>query len=854
MRHSRLRRREHHRAGERLPVLHRGRGFRADDAGAARSRAAARAHPDRNLRPRAAETAAEGVRLAGDPLARDGGWRDRGGRWPGGRRRPLRRRSRRRSRRSARRMPSVDHDNPLAEVYEDQLFAADLVVLNKTDLLDDAGARAARPRSPHCCRARSRWCAAREGKLDPAVLLGLGAAAEDDLAARPSHHDALDGAHEHDDFESFVVPLAEIDDPAALLARLQRAAELRTACCASRDSPRCAARRCGWRSRASARGSASITTARGRRATARAGHVVVIGQTGLDRDGIGAAIRGLIRCTCWSAKPARWTTTEAAVDLGHAPADIVFLSFSDSDLGAAAAAWQAMPAPKPTLRLANLARLRHPMSVDRYVEQVIAHARCVIVRLLGGLDYWRYGCDELFSVCRERGIALALLPGDARDDARLAALSTVDGGVLARLDAYLREGGPDNVARALRYAAHLGGLADDSGAAGDRRSRLRRACVRRRADRCRSARRRSCSIARICWPAIWHRSRRWPQALDGARPRRARDLRRQPQGRRHRRLRCRHAARLAPGGGAERDRVLGAARRRRGIAAGRGRRAGAATACWRAARARRGRRRRAASSPADLAMQVVLPELDGRLPPRAIGFKAEQAPLPGLDFARTVLEPDADGIALAADRAAGWARLAATPRAARRLAIVLSDYPGAGGGQVGARGRAGHVREPRRHPAAAARGRLRDAPPIDPSALAQAAPAAFLTVAQYRNLLSELAGGVSRARSLRPGARRRTIPRCATARSRCRSCAPGNVILAVQPDRGCAPRPPRRLPRSGHAAAPRLCRLPSLAAPRRGDRRAGASRHARHAGMAAGQGGGAVRVAARRARCCAGCR
>ena len=70
---------------------------------------------------------------------------------------------------------------------------------------------------------------------------------------------------------------------------------------------------------------------------------------------------------------------------------LLFLSFSDSDLGAAAAAWQAMGADRPTLRLASLARLRHPMSVDMYVEQVIAHARCVVVRLLGGLDYWQYG-------------------------------------------------------------------------------------------------------------------------------------------------------------------------------------------------------------------------------------------------------------------------------------------------------------------------------------------------------------------------------------------------------------------------------------------------------------------------------
>ena len=67
--------------------------------------------------------------------------------------------------------------------------------------------------------------AVQEGRVDADVLLGLGAAAEDDLAQRPSHHDALDGAHEHDDFESFVVSVPEIGDPADLLARLQAVAE-----------------------------------------------------------------------------------------------------------------------------------------------------------------------------------------------------------------------------------------------------------------------------------------------------------------------------------------------------------------------------------------------------------------------------------------------------------------------------------------------------------------------------------------------------------------------------------------------------------------------------------------------------
>src|SRR5687768_17234132 len=96
--------------------------------------------------------------------------------------------------------------------------------------------------------------------------------------------------------------------------------------------------------------------------------------------------------------------TERAVDLGQTPGDVVILSFSDSDLSAAALAYAHEKPDLPTLRLASLKQLRHPLSVDLYAEQVVAHARFVMVRCLGGLDYWRYGIDRIFGCCREAGI------------------------------------------------------------------------------------------------------------------------------------------------------------------------------------------------------------------------------------------------------------------------------------------------------------------------------------------------------------------------------------------------------------------------------------------------------------------
>src|SRR6516225_1804201 len=134
---------------------------------------------------------------------------------------------------------------------------------------------------------------------------------------------------------------------------------------------------------------------------------------------------------------ARLDESETAVDLAQSPADVVVLSFSDSDLSALAEAWRQSPGALPTLRLASLKRLKHPMSVDLYLDRVVSAARAVVVRCLGGLEYWRYGIERLAALARDRGILLAALPGDDRADPRLAAYSTLPPAALARLDDYL---------------------------------------------------------------------------------------------------------------------------------------------------------------------------------------------------------------------------------------------------------------------------------------------------------------------------------------------------------------------------------------------------------------------------------
>ncbi|WP_181704195.1 cobalamin biosynthesis protein CobW [Chthonobacter albigriseus] len=119
---------------------------------------------------------------------------------------------------------SVEHDNPLEEVYEDQLLCADLVVLNKSDLLDAAEITRVTGEITGALPRAVKLVSTEEGRIDPALLLGIAAAAEDDLANRPSHHDA-EPDHDHDDFDSFVVDLPASADPAALIDRLKSAAE-----------------------------------------------------------------------------------------------------------------------------------------------------------------------------------------------------------------------------------------------------------------------------------------------------------------------------------------------------------------------------------------------------------------------------------------------------------------------------------------------------------------------------------------------------------------------------------------------------------------------------------------------------
>jgi cobaltochelatase CobN len=368
-----------------------------------------------------------------------------------------------------------------------------------------------------------------------------------------------------------------------------------------------------------------------------------------------------------------------AVDLDQSPADVVFLSFTDSDLASFAAAWESADEPDLSLRLANVALLKHPFSVDLHAEKVCAKARFILVRLLGGMDYWRYGVDELAALARARNIPLAIVPGDRVEDARLDAASTLGDADLRQIWRYFEEGGPDNLRACRRFIASLLGAPTPApppqpvAAFGFYEKGSRPAAAQ--APRALIVFYRSIFLAADAAPidalaealaargfavaSVYVTSLK-DAAIEATL---ARLLAQSPPD--VILNATAFSARVDDDGGVL-DRadapVLQVVL------------AGATRAQWTGAT--RG------LSAADLAMNVVLPEIDGRILTRAISFKEETQRSQRLEFTRIAHAPADDRIAYAADLASAWAKLRRKPARERIIACVLSDYP-AKGGRVG---------------------------------------------------------------------------------------------------------------------------------------------------------------------------
>jgi cobaltochelatase CobN len=155
------------------------------------------------------------------------------------------------------------------------------------------------------------------------------------------------------------------------------------------------------------------------------------------------------------AQPGEVTDGSEAVDLGQTPAELIVITAADTELAALAEARAELGDEAPDLRLASLMHLTHPMSVDLYLDNTATKAHLVIARVLGGEGYWPYGLEQFAARLTEAGVAFAALPGDDKPDEALWRISTVERADWEALWAYFVEGGPENAANALRLAHAL---------------------------------------------------------------------------------------------------------------------------------------------------------------------------------------------------------------------------------------------------------------------------------------------------------------------------------------------------------------------------------------------------------------
>ncbi|MBB4211512.1 cobaltochelatase CobN subunit [Rhodothalassium salexigens DSM 2132] len=391
------------------------------------------------------------------------------------------------------------------------------------------------------------------------------------------------------------------------------------------------------------------------------------------------------------------------VDPGQSPADIVVISANDSELAALAEAHARLGPDAPSLRLARADWLAHPYSIDLYLDATLTRSRLVIARLLGGRAYWSYGLEQCVERLADAGVAFAALPGDDKADDDLAAHSSVDPAHWHALWGYLVEAGPENAANFLRLAGHMLGR----GARPADAVPLLRAGVYRPGQGVGdlAALRARWVDGRPVAAIVFYRALLQGAGLApiDALAQALADQGLNPLPIYVTSLKDPVAAAIVERlfADAPPDVVLNATSfaiakpqdpGSAGAGGGVGTGAGARTAtvldapgapvlqivlsamsrdAWETGD--RG------LSARDIAMNVALPEVDGRVLARAIGFKGELARDDATQCPILGYRPVPDRVAFTARLAAAWAELRATPPAARRVALILANYPNRNG-------------------------------------------------------------------------------------------------------------------------------------------------------------------------------
>lgn len=372
-----------------------------------------------------------------------------------------------------------------------------------------------------------------------------------------------------------------------------------------------------------------------------------------------------------------------AIDLGQTPGDVLFLSAADTELASVAAAHRARGG-NTRLRLASLATLSHPMSVDTYVERTARHAKLIVIRALGGASYFRYVLEALLATAVANGIRLVALPGDDRPDEGLIPFNRIDEADRANLWAYLTEGGADNAGRFLAYADALvsGGEKPEPATPLDKagiwwpgRGVVDAATWRELAGA-------DAPAAAVCFYRAYVQSGETRPvemliealAAEGVRalPLFVSSLKEPVSVETVRAafteirpevvLNATSFAVSAPGAD-RKPTVLDET----GAPVLQVVFSGSSRAAWEASGQ--------GLTARDLGMNVSLPEVDGRVLSRAVSFKAAARYDDGVEANIVSLDPVEDRIRFTARLAAGWARLRRATPAKRRVALVMANYP-----------------------------------------------------------------------------------------------------------------------------------------------------------------------------------
>ncbi|NJO76901.1 MAG: cobaltochelatase subunit CobN, partial [Leptolyngbyaceae cyanobacterium RM1_406_9] len=389
-----------------------------------------------------------------------------------------------------------------------------------------------------------------------------------------------------------------------------------------------------------------------------------------------------------AATPGGWNPeTEGIVFVEQNPAPLVFLTAADTEIQTLAKALPQLPSGFPELRVSNLLQLQQQLSIDTYAEEVLAAAKGIVLRLLGGRAYWSYGLEVVKQTVEETGAALFVLPGDDRPDPDLLSHSTVPLTVVNQLWRYLTEGGIENTTNALKFIANtIGqhydllpvqpiprvGLYEWRSLAGIS-ARLPQSPIPNPQIgilfyRAHYLSGNTAPVDALCQALADRRLNPVPVFVSSLRdPDVQTDL----------------LTHFQPKEGESIQVLLNATSFSLARLDGETPNvdlwqqldvpviqvilSGGTVDQWRS--------QTRGLSPRDVAMNIALPEVDGRIISRAISFKAVQTRNSALETDVVGYEPVSDRIQFVADLAANWANLRRTPVSDRRIALILANYP-----------------------------------------------------------------------------------------------------------------------------------------------------------------------------------